>query len=154
MPRGSIAKRSQNTTGGGSGSAVTPFRLIYVPDAITTSGVFVDLMNIPNVAILANGNILVDFDASVETIISSPGFTGAQFQYLWDGVAVGVVQSFVEFDPGAGVAPASYSVGTRMRTIIAANAGNHTLQVQWLSIDATSSVQTFAENGALSIQGT
>jgi hypothetical protein len=138
----------------GSETLVTPFRIIPVPANSTSSAVFVDLMSASPVNVLTAGDILLDFDASIQTT-PAPGAGTAQgvaLQFLWDGAPLADI-AFYQIDPAAPTAIDTFAETIRFRSLIVGAApGAHTLSVQWLAIDPAGVVASFAGNGNLTIQ--
>lgn len=135
---------------------VTPFRMIGVPTDTTSSAVPVDLLVVPGgVNVLVAGDILLDFDASIQ-ITPPPAAVvaeGVALNFFWDGAPLGDT-AFFQLDIGAaGVAFDTFAMSTRFRSlIVGAAVGNHTLSVQWSVLDATSTAASFVGNGNLTIQ--
>jgi hypothetical protein len=143
------------------GAVVTPFRAVPLPTANTNSAVPVDLLVVPGgVTVGKDGLVLLDFDASIE--LTPPGsstFQGVELRYLWDGAPLDDVPggtqagAFYEVDPQAPAAFDTYSFGLRLRALVQTTAGNHTLSVQWNTLDAAATLNAFAGNGLLTIEG-
>lgn len=146
---------------------VTSFQFVSVPTATTTGPGPVVFMTVP-VTVTTAGDILVDFSASieVEVVVSSAGFQGAAFAFLWDGAPIPPVppsivsqNAFMEFDPSTdgtppnGFGPDSFSNQIRLRdVIVGASVGLHTLQVAFEGFAAESKVDVFDGSGALTVQ--
>lgn len=142
--------------GSGAGALVTPFRMIPVPTATTSSVVPVDLMSATPVVVTAPGDILLDFDAPIQLTppaIAPVTFQGVALEFFWDG-ATQSSTTFWQFDPNAATTQFdTIALQTRFRArIVGATVGNHTLTVRWSVLDATSSADTFIGNGNLTIQ--
>jgi hypothetical protein len=137
------------------GAIVTPFRMIPVPTAFTLSAVPVPLMAAaPPVSVIAPGDILLDFDASIEiTPPQGTNFQGASFDFLWDGAAL-ADNAFFELDPGlTGTAFDTFAMVVRLRSLITGVAvGLHTLSVRWNVFDAACRADANLGSGNLTIQ--
>ena len=132
--------------------------MIPVPTANTSSLVFVDLLVVPGgVTVVGPGDVLLDFDASMQIAIPLGAgpigtFQIVATQFLWNGAPL-IDTAF------SGIAPAQADLFNtiayclRMRSLVPSpGPGVYPLSVQWLVQDATCNAQTFANNGNLSIQ--
>jgi hypothetical protein len=137
---------------------ITPFRIIPMVDAQTTSITYVDLLTVSDVLVSHAGNILVDVDVSIEIIPAAAlEFKGAILQFLWDEATLpGEPTAWFEYDAySESTAFNTFSSCLKLRALIAATVGTHVLKVQWASVAPTASdtLVAFAGDGCLTIEG-
>lgn len=136
----------------------TPFQYIDAPPGTTSSPTFVTLMSTP-IVMSAVGDVLAFFNAPIQVTppAASVVAQGAAFQFLLDG-ATPFSSDFFQIDFTSTAAPQAgfdtFVVKIVLRALLpAVSIGAHTLEVQWLVLDATSTADSFGfGNGALTVQ--
>ena len=145
------------STDGGLGAGLV---MLYPPaDSIPPGGpgTFENLYVVPGgVTLTEDSDVLLNFSASVQVTppVGAATSQGVAFQFLWDGAPL-TSNRFFQIDPAAPTALDTFALNVELEELITGQlAGNHTLAVQWLSIDPTGDVAFFgAGTGTLKIQG-
>lgn len=140
----------------GAAPLVTPFQFVGVPESVTTSIVFEDLVSTP-VVVAAAGDVLVDFQADANaqyTLAGQTAVLGVEFRALWDAVAEPETAR-ADIEPLVADQLDAIAASVRLRVLVPAvraTAGAHTLTVQWRVLAANEQGDIGASRANLTVQ--